>query len=72
VALRDHLRADEDAGVGVLETMQELGDAALVPGRVGVEPEHRHRRERFLQLDLQPLRPSAVPRDGCRAAVGTD
>ena len=67
--LSDHLGAHEDAGRRRGEAVQDGCDAALAASRVGIQPEHRQRRERLAQLDLQALRADAVARDRGRPAV---
>ena len=67
--LSDHLGADEDAGRRGGEAVEDGRDAALAAPCVGVQPEHRQRRERLAQLGLEALRADAVARDRGRAAV---
>ena len=68
VALRDHLRAEQDGAVGVAETAQGGGQLLGVARRVGVQPDQLQLRHAGGQLPLEPLRAGADPGQLDRAA----
>src|SRR3954471_9445048 len=55
VPLGDHLRPYEHAARRLLEATQEVEDGAPAAGDVRVEAEHRQRRQRAVELRLEPL-----------------
>ena len=68
MALRDHLRADEDGAVGGGEAVERLAERPGLRGRVRIEPDPLELRHPLLELGLEPLRAGADPRQLGRAA----
>src|SRR5206468_7684393 len=63
VALRDHLRADEDRAVGLGEPRQRSGKGTRLLDRVRVEPDPLELRDLRLELALEPLRAGSEARE---------
>jgi len=61
VALRDHLRPDEDGPLGRAEALEDVADRARPARDVRVEPEPLELGEALRELRLEPLRPGADP-----------
>ena len=62
MALRDHLRADEDGAVGGGEPVERLVQRAGLRRRVRVEPDPLQLGDALRELRLEPLRAGADPR----------
>ena len=71
MALRDHLRADEDDAVGGGETPERGRECARLLHRVGVEADAFQLGQLRLELALQLLRARPEPCELGRAAGGT-
>src|SRR5437763_616092 len=56
MALRDHLRADEDCALGAREPLQRRPQLLWLRDRVGVEPDPLDLGDVTFELALQPLR----------------
>ena len=69
VALRNHLRPDEHAGVGLLEAGEDSRDRRTLGGRVGIEAEHRQWGSEIKDLVLELLRAGAMARQRHRPAL---
>src|SRR5437764_1886310 len=69
MALRDHLRPQQDRAVGVAEAPQRLGELLGLLDRVRVEPDQLELRNTRGQLALEPLRAGADPRELDRPAL---
>ena len=70
VALRDHLRPDQDGPLGPAEALERLPHGARPGGRVGVEPDALELRHVPLELLLEPLGARADVGELDRAAAG--
>src|SRR5262249_53245141 len=70
VALRDHLRADENGAIGTREPLERLPKLLRLRDCVRVEPDPLQLRNVTLELPLQALRPGSDPRELGRTAPG--
>ena len=68
VALGDHLRPEQDAGLGVAEAAERLGHLLGLRDGVRVEPDQLELRQLALELALELLRPGAEAREVGRLA----
>ena len=71
VALRHHLRPDEDDAVGGRETRERRRECTRALDRVGVEPNSLQLRHLRFELALEPLRAGSEPRELRRPAQRT-
>ena len=79
MALRDHLRADEDGPVGGREALERLAERARLRGRVGVEPDPLELGDALLPARASsrcvpaPIRASsAEPQAGHASGTGSE
>ena len=70
VALRDHLRPDEDGPLGRAEALEDVAHRARPARDVRVEPEPLELGEALRELRLEPLRPGADPGELDGATLG--
>src|SRR6187399_1464571 len=61
MALRDHLRPDEDGPLGRAEALEDVADRAGSARDVRIETEALELRDALRELRLEPLRPRADP-----------
>ena len=70
VALRDHLRPDEDCPLGRAEALEDVAHRARPARDVRVQPEPLELGDALRELRLEPLRPGADPGELDGAALG--
>jgi hypothetical protein len=69
MALRDHLRPDEDGVLGAREPLERLPQLLGLSDSVGVEPDPLELGDVPLELPLEPLWPRSDPGELGRAAL---